>query len=89
MHHCKEILYTKYLQWKYEKELRTFKPQGDRGYPLPGKILSISFGVRASPIDIEIVKKLIVGTEIKLFHAELKQGDFGIKFKKSHNKNVS
>lgn len=76
------VLYTKSKQWEYEKEWRTFKPQGGTVYPLPGKIKSVTFGTRSSQMDIEIVKKLIVGTEIKLFQAELKQGDFGIKYKK-------
>lgn len=76
------VLYTKSKQWEYEKEWRTFKQQGGIVYPLPGKIKSITFGIRSSQMDIEIVKKLIIGTEIMLFQAELKLGEFGIKFKK-------
>ncbi|EGR0541746.1 DUF2971 domain-containing protein [Vibrio cholerae] len=78
----KRVLYTKSKQWEYEKEWRTFKPQGGKVYPLPGKIKSVTFGARSSQMDIEIVKKLIAGTDIKLFQAELKQNDFGIKSRK-------
>ncbi|MGL1958428.1 MAG: DUF2971 domain-containing protein [Colwellia sp.] len=76
------ILYTKSKQWVYENEWRTFKPEGGKVYSLPGKIKSVTFGARASTMDIEIVKKLIVGTKIKLYQAVLKQSDFGLKFKK-------
>lgn len=75
----KRVLYTKSKQWEYEKEWRTVKPQGGKTYSLPGDVKSITFGARSSQMDIEIVKKLIVGTDIKLFQAELKQNEFGIK----------
>lgn len=76
------VLYTKSEHWAYENEWRTFKPSGGKVYPLPGKIKSITFGVRASDMDIEIVKKLITGSDTKLYQAQLKQGEFGIKFAK-------
>lgn len=76
------VLYTKSEHWAYENEWRTFKPSGGKVYPLPGKIKSITFGVRASNMDIEIVRKLIKGSDIKLYQAQLKQGEFGIKFSK-------
>ncbi|PMG18390.1 DUF2971 domain-containing protein [Vibrio splendidus] len=76
------VLYTKSEQWKYEQEWRTFKPEGGKVYPLPGDIKSVIFGARASGMDIEIVKRLINDTKIKLYQAELKQGEFGLKFKK-------
>lgn len=75
------VLYTKSEHWSYEKEWRNFQPTGGKVYPIPGRILSITFGVRASEIDIDIVKKL-VGHSIPLYQAQLKENEFGIKLKK-------
>jgi len=78
----KRILYTKSVHWSYEKEWRTFKQKGDEVYPVPGKIRSITFGVRASEMNIDIVKKLINGSSLQLYQAQLKENEFGIKRKK-------
>ncbi|MCG9720391.1 DUF2971 domain-containing protein [Shewanella sp. Isolate7] len=75
------VLYTKSEHWSYEREWRNFQSDGGKVYPIPGKILSITFGARASEMDIDIVKKL-VGNSIPLFHAQLKENEFGIKLKK-------
>lgn len=76
------VIYTKSKCWTYEQEWRTFEENGGKAYTLPGKIKSITFGERSLPMDIEIVQKLILGTGIKLYKAELKQGEFGLKFSK-------
>lgn len=76
------VLYTKSECWAYEKEWRMFMAQGNKVYPIPGKIKSITFGVRASDMDIDIVKKLIVGRNITLNKAVLKDNEFGIKLEK-------
>ena len=60
----KRVLYTKSEHWSYEQEWRIFKPTGGIVYPVPGKIKSITIGVRASNMDIEIIKKLINGSDI-------------------------
>ena len=78
----KRVLYTKSEHWTYEQEWRTFKPIGGKVYPIPGKIKSITFGVRSSDMDIEIIKKLINGCNILLYKALLKENEFGIKLKK-------
>lgn len=75
------VLYTKSEHWSYEKEWRNFQFTGGKVYPIPGKILSITFGARASEMDIDIVKKL-VGHSIPLYQAQLKENEFGIKVKK-------
>jgi len=75
------VLYTKSEQWSYEKEWRNFQSTGGEVYPIPGRVLSITFGVRSTKIDIDIVKKL-VGPSIPLYQAHLKENEFGIKVKK-------
>jgi len=73
------VLYTKSKLWDYEGEWRMFTPIGNKAYPLPGKIKSITFGSRTPSMDIDIIKKLINGTDIKLYQASLKENLFGIK----------
>lgn len=75
------VLYTKSEHWNYEREWRNFQADGGKVYPIPGEILSITFGARASELDIDIIKKL-VGHSIPLYQAQLKENEFGIKLKK-------
>lgn len=75
------VLYTKSEHWNYEREWRNFQQKGNTVYPVPGKILSITFGVRALKMDIDIIKKL-VGNTVSLYQAQLKKNEFGIKLEK-------
>ena len=75
------VLYTKSEHWSYEKEWRNFQTVGGKVYPIPGKVLSITFGVRTSEMDIDIVKKL-ASNSITLYQAQLKEHEFGIKVKR-------
>jgi len=76
------VLYTKSKHWSYEKEWRMFTPNGSMSYPIPGKIKSITFGVRTSNIDIDVIKQLVSGKSINLYKAVLKENEFGIKLEK-------
>lgn len=74
-----KMLWTKSLDWEYEKEWRMLIEKGNTAVSIPGKITSIIFGIRASQRSIDIVRKLIEGTEIKLRQAEKLANEFGIK----------
>jgi len=76
------VLYTKSECWSYEKEWRMFMPKGNKVYSIPGQIKSITFGARASTMDIDIVKQLITSKNIDLYKAVLKESEFGIKLEK-------
>jgi hypothetical protein len=80
------VLYTKSEHWSYEKEWRMFVPKGNKVYPIPGIIKSVTFGVRASDMDIDIVRQLLTGKDVVLYKALLKENEFGIKLKISHNR---
>ena len=75
----KRVLYTKSKQWTYEDEWRNFKDTGGKVYSLPGEIKSLTFGCRVSDMDIDIIKKLVIGSNIALYQASLKENEFGIK----------
>ena len=63
-----------------------FMPGGNRVYPIPGRIRSITFGARTSNMDIDIIKQLINGKNVSLYKAVLKESEFGIKLEKYGNK---
>jgi hypothetical protein len=73
------VLYTKSEFWKYEQEWRMFVPEGNKVYRVPSKIQSITFGSRASQMDIDIVRRLVKGSDILLHQAQLKESEFGLK----------
>jgi hypothetical protein len=76
------VLHTKSMQWEYEDEWRVIVPDGDKAYPVPGKIVSIVFGARISDLNKRIMESLLEGKSIDVFQAKLKQNEFGIKLEK-------
>lgn len=73
------ILRTKSKDWSYEKEWRVIIENGNESHPIPGEIVSIIFGVRAPQRNIDIIKKLTHGSNIKLIQAEMLTNEYGIK----------
>ncbi|GIB61279.1 hypothetical protein VCSRO140_3541 [Vibrio cholerae] len=73
------ILWTKSKHWAYEQEWRVIVNEGDTVKPLPGKILSITFGMRCSERSRDIIKKLVSGTDIVLKQADKLANRYGIK----------
>ena len=76
------VLYTKSEFWSYEQEWRMFSSKGNKTNSVPGKIKSITFGVKASDMNIDIIKQLISDKEVNLYRAVLKESEFGIKLEK-------
>lgn len=74
-----KMLWTKSIDWEYEKEWRVLCERGNIALPIPGKITSIIFGIRASQRSIDIVRKLTENSDIKLRQAEKLANEFGIK----------
>ena len=54
-----EIINTKSPAWKYEKEWRDFKAEGDKSYPFPGKIRRVFFGLNCHKTTIELTKTVL------------------------------
>ncbi|EHS1090821.1 DUF2971 domain-containing protein [Vibrio cholerae] len=76
------ILWTKSPEWEYEQEWRVIYPyKGGTVQEIPGKIKSIIFGLRCPSINIDIIKRLVSGTDIKLKQASKKKNEFGVVIK--------
>lgn len=75
------VLHTKSKLWSYEQEWRCIYPEGDRVYDVPGRICEINFGCRTTTSDKSLIKRILAGSNLKFYQAELKQNDFGLKFR--------
>ena len=75
------VLHTKSKLWSYEQEWRCIYPEGDRVYDVPGRICEINFGCRTTTSDKSLIKRILAGSKLKFYQAELKQNDFGLKFR--------
>ncbi|WP_250208566.1 DUF2971 domain-containing protein [Morganella morganii] len=75
------ILHTKSKHWEYEQEWRHIVEQGDKLYPWPAALTSVYFGCKADMSDINLVKSIITGINVKYHKAELYKEGFGIYFK--------
>lgn len=75
------VLHTKSKLWSYEQEWRCIYPKGDRVYGVPGRICEINFGCRTTTSDKSLIKRILAGSNLKFYQAELKQNDFGLKFR--------
>lgn len=53
-----EITATKSCHWDYEKEWRDIKPEGDKSYPFPGKVLKVIFGLNVHKETKELTKNI-------------------------------
>jgi hypothetical protein len=54
----KKILYTKAIDWAYEKEWRCFIERGDQEADVPGKIAHVILGLEMSAADVEEFRAL-------------------------------
>lgn len=75
------VLHTKSKLWSYEQEWRCIYPEGDRVYDVPGRICEINFGCRTTTSDKSLIKRILAGSNLKFYQAEMKQNDFGLKFR--------
>lgn len=75
------VLHTKSKLWSYEQEWRCIYPEGDKVYDVPGRICEINFGCRTTDSDKSLIKRILGGSNLKFYQAELKQNDFGLKFR--------
>lgn len=75
------VLHTKSKLWSYEQEWRCIYPEGDKVYNVPGRICEINFGCRTTNSDKSLIKRILAGSNLKFYQAELKQNDFGLKFR--------
>jgi len=73
-----KLIWSKSLDWAYEKECRIASPYGNVALSIPGKISAIIFGIRASSSSIDIIRKLTQGTDIVLKQAEKLENEFGL-----------
>ncbi|KZK68674.1 hypothetical protein A1L58_18140 [Shewanella baltica] len=73
-----KIIWSKSIDWEYEREWRIATNKGNVALPIPGKISAIIFGIRASNSSIDIIRRLTQGTDIVLKQAEKLEGEFGL-----------
>jgi hypothetical protein len=78
----RKMLWSKSKDWEYEKEWRMLNTKGNETMPLPGKITSIIIGMRMPERNINIIRQLIKGSDIKLRLAEMLKNDYGVKVHK-------
>ena len=76
-----KILWTKSVDWSYEEEWRVIVSKGGIVNDIPGKIKSITFGLRCSSMSMDIIKKLVEGKNIQLRQAEKLTSEYGINFR--------
>ena len=57
-----KLIFTKNINWKHEKEWRIVYEEGDKTYPLPGKISKIIFGCKATDENIKLVMNILKDT---------------------------
>lgn len=77
-----KMLWTKSNDWEYEREWRMISEIGNKIFPIPAKITSIIFGIRASQRSIDIIRKLTEKSGIKLKQAQKLTNEFGVKANK-------
>ncbi|MEC8905190.1 MAG: DUF2971 domain-containing protein [Pseudomonadota bacterium] len=75
------VLHTKSKLWSYEQEWRCIYSEGDKEYIVPGRICEINFGCRTTNSDKSLIKRILAGSNLKFYQAEMKQNDFGLKFR--------
>ena len=51
-------IFSKHHDWRYEKEWRLVVQQGNRLYPIPGKVESVIFGLRMDNSKRDVVSKV-------------------------------
>ena len=52
-------IFSKHYNWKYEKEWRVVVTQGNRLYPTPGEIKTVTFGLRMDKIKRKLVQHIL------------------------------
>lgn len=56
-------IFSKHIDWKEEKEWRIVVPEGNKLYPIPGKIKHIIFGLRMDDVKRNTIKKILKNEE--------------------------
>jgi Protein of unknown function (DUF2971) len=52
-------IFSKHHDWKNEKELRVVVPKGDQLWPIPGRISTVTFGLRMDESRREVIKQIL------------------------------
>ena len=55
-----DLLITKHKDWEYENEYRIIRKKGNLLHDLPGKITSVTFGLKTSDDHISEIKKIVL-----------------------------
>jgi hypothetical protein len=70
---------TKHKDWRYEKEYRVILDRGDILHDIPGPITAIVFGLRTSPVDESLVRKVATGLDgVRFCRCTREVGKFGV-----------
>ncbi len=54
-----KLIFTKNINWKHEKEWRIVYKEGNKTYPLPGKISKLIFGCKATDENFKLVMNIL------------------------------
>lgn len=75
---------TKHKHWRYEKEYRVILDRGDILHDIPGPITGVVFGLKTSPNDESLVRKVAMGLDVKYWRRCAREvGKFGVVLKKA------
>ncbi|MGE6213478.1 DUF2971 domain-containing protein, partial [Comamonas aquatica] len=76
----RSLIYTKSIDWNYEREWRAVKDEGNKAYKLNSKIKTIIFGTKTPEHSIKTIFELLtkIKKEVRFRKARLKDDDFGI-----------
>jgi hypothetical protein len=63
-------IFSKHHDWRNEKEWRVVVPEGNRLWPIPGKIQTVTFGLRMDESKKQIVRQILENdTDVQYFEA--------------------
>lgn len=80
---CLSLFTTKHKHWQYEKEYRVIlRGGGDILHNIPGPITGVIFGLRTSPDDEALVRKMVTGLDgVSFRRCTREKGKFGVVLK--------
>jgi hypothetical protein len=63
-------IFSKHHDWRNEKEWRVVVPEGNRLWPIPGKIQTVTFGLRMDEGKKQVVRQILENdTDVQYFEA--------------------
>jgi hypothetical protein len=78
----RSLIYTKSLDWNYEREWRVVVPEGNTASNINSPIKKIFFGVKTSESQKRTVEKIVDGKGIELREMYIKNDNFGLSDRK-------